>query len=189
LGALGRTHPAAKVVVIGGGYGGATCAKYIRKLAPGIEVTLVEQNKNYVTCPFSNTVIGGLKKIEDITHSYDQLQKNHGVMVVNVPDYCLDEVAVQALALIMAVFRKTVSLNNSVKSGKWDFGLFRPIRRLAGLTRLFTGYVVGALAFLAGIIISIVEATGHRFYPPPEGVDLSDPAALRAMMAEAPVGA
>ncbi len=83
LGALAKTRPAAKVVVIGGGYGGATCAKYIRKLAPGIEVTLVEQNKKYVTCPFSNTVIGGLKKIEDITHSYDRLQKNHGVTVVN----------------------------------------------------------------------------------------------------------
>ena len=83
LGALGKTHPAAKVVVIGGGYGGATCAKYIRKLAPGVEVTLVEQNKKYVTCPFSNTVIGGLKNIEEITHSYDQLQKNHGVTVIN----------------------------------------------------------------------------------------------------------
>ena len=83
LGALGKIHPAAKVVIIGGGYGGATCAKYIRKLAPGIEVTLVEQNKQYITCPFSNTVIGGLKKIEEITHSYDHLQSKHGVMFVN----------------------------------------------------------------------------------------------------------
>jgi sulfide dehydrogenase [flavocytochrome c] flavoprotein subunit len=73
----------ARVVVIGGGYGGATCAKYIRKLAPGIEVTLVEQNKMYTTCPFSNTVIGGLKKIEDITHSYDKLSQRHGVKVVH----------------------------------------------------------------------------------------------------------
>jgi sulfide dehydrogenase [flavocytochrome c] flavoprotein subunit len=83
LGSLGKTRSAARVVVVGGGYGGATCAKYIRKLAPGIDVTLVEQNKNYVTCPFSNTVIGGLKKIDDITHSYDRLQKNHGVTFVN----------------------------------------------------------------------------------------------------------
>jgi sulfide dehydrogenase [flavocytochrome c] flavoprotein subunit len=72
-----------KVVIIGGGYGGATCAKYIRKLAPGIEVTLVEQNKKFVTCPFSNTVIGGMKRIEDITHSYDKLKKRHGVNVVH----------------------------------------------------------------------------------------------------------
>jgi sulfide dehydrogenase [flavocytochrome c] flavoprotein subunit len=75
-------HPTARVVIIGGGYGGATCAKYIRKIAPGIDVTLVEQNKRYTTCPFSNTVIGGLKKIEDITHSYDDLKKLYGVNVV-----------------------------------------------------------------------------------------------------------
>lgn len=83
LGSLASTRSAARVVVIGGGYGGATCAKYIRKLAPGIEVTLVEQNKHYVTCPFSNTVISGLKKIEEITHSYDQLRKKHGVTVIH----------------------------------------------------------------------------------------------------------
>lgn len=72
-----------RVVIIGGGYGGATCAKYIRKLAPGIDVTLVEQSKTFITCPFSNTVIGGLKSIDDITHSYDNLQKRHGVKVVH----------------------------------------------------------------------------------------------------------
>lgn len=84
LGALAKAgRPAAKVVVIGGGYGGATCAKYIRKMAPGIEVTLVEQNKHYVTCPFSNTVIGGLKKLEDLTHGYDKLSARHGVNVVH----------------------------------------------------------------------------------------------------------
>ncbi|MGD8559560.1 MAG: NAD(P)/FAD-dependent oxidoreductase [Gammaproteobacteria bacterium] len=72
-----------RVVVIGGGYGGATCSKYIRKLAPGVEVTLVEQKKKYVTCPFSNTVIGGLKRIDEITHGYDKLSARHGVNVVN----------------------------------------------------------------------------------------------------------
>ena len=84
LGALAMSHKmAGKVVVIGGGYGGATCAKYIRKMAPGLEVTLVEPNKKFVTCPFSNTVIGGLKKIGEITHSYDNLSKKHGVKVIH----------------------------------------------------------------------------------------------------------
>lgn len=81
FGALAKAR--SKVVIIGGGYGGATCAKYIRKLAPGIDVTLVEQNKKFVTCPFSNTVIGGMKRIEDITHSYDKLKQRHGVKVVH----------------------------------------------------------------------------------------------------------
>jgi sulfide dehydrogenase [flavocytochrome c] flavoprotein subunit len=84
MGVLAKAGGAkSRVVVIGGGYGGATCAKYIRKLAPGVEVTLVEQNKQFVTCPFSNTVIGGLKRIEDITHSYDKLSQRHGVTVIN----------------------------------------------------------------------------------------------------------
>ncbi|WP_455205173.1 FAD-dependent oxidoreductase, partial [Kaarinaea lacus] len=83
FGVLAKARAPGRVVVIGGGYGGATCAKYIRKLAPGVEVTLIEKNKSYVTCPFSNTVIGGLKKIEDITHSYDKLQKRHGVKVIH----------------------------------------------------------------------------------------------------------
>lgn len=82
LATLAKAHPNAKVIVIGGGYGGATCAKYIRKLAPGIEVTLIEQNKQYVTCPFSNTVVGGLKNIEEITHNYDRLISNHNVRLV-----------------------------------------------------------------------------------------------------------
>lgn len=81
FGALAKAK--SRVVVIGGGYGGATCAKYIRKMAPGIDVTLVEQNKQFVTCPFSNTVIGGLKSIKDITHSYDNLKKRHGVNVIH----------------------------------------------------------------------------------------------------------
>lgn len=84
LGTLAKIgRQSARVVVIGGGYGGATCSKYIRKLAPGIDVTLVEQNKQYTTCPFSNTVIGGLKKIEEITHSYDKLKQRHGVNVIH----------------------------------------------------------------------------------------------------------
>lgn len=84
LGALAKSDQSlAKVVIIGGGYGGATCSKYMRKLAPGVHVTLVEQNKNYVTCPFSNKVIGGLIKIDEITHSYDTLAKRYGVNVVH----------------------------------------------------------------------------------------------------------
>ena len=69
LGVLAKAGSAkSRVVVIGGGYGGATCAKYIRKLAPGVEVTLVEQNKQFITCPFSNTVIGGLDGLNGFTH-------------------------------------------------------------------------------------------------------------------------
>ncbi len=74
--------PKARVVVVGGGFGGATAAKYIRLWAPEIEVVLVEREAAFVSCPLSNLVLGGSEKIENITTGYDALQKKHGVRVV-----------------------------------------------------------------------------------------------------------
>jgi sulfide dehydrogenase [flavocytochrome c] flavoprotein subunit len=73
--------PKARVAVVGGGYGGATAAKYIRMLDPGIEVTLIEPNGAFVSCPISNMVLGGFKTMADITTPYDGLAK-HGVKLV-----------------------------------------------------------------------------------------------------------
>ena len=73
----------AKVVVIGGGYGGATAAKYVRMFSDySIDVTLVEPNAAFVSCPISNLVLQGGKTIADITTPYDNLSKRHGVKVV-----------------------------------------------------------------------------------------------------------
>ena len=72
-----------KVVVVGGGYGGATAAKYVRMWSDQqINVTLVEPNAAFVSCPISNLVLGGSKTMADITSSYDNLSKRHGVTVV-----------------------------------------------------------------------------------------------------------
>ena len=71
----------AKVVVIGGGYGGATAAKYVRMLSNyQIDVVLVEPNDAFISCPISNLVIGGSKTLGDITTPYDKLRSNHGVI-------------------------------------------------------------------------------------------------------------
>ena len=70
-----------RVVIVGGGFGGATAAQFLRRLAPGVSVTMVEPNENFVTCPFSNAVIGGLSDISSVTHSYDGL-KRAGVTMV-----------------------------------------------------------------------------------------------------------
>lgn len=72
----------ARVVVVGGGYGGATTSKYIRMLDPSIEVILIEPNAAFVSCPISNLVIGGYKTMADITTPYTGLEKNHGVKLV-----------------------------------------------------------------------------------------------------------
>jgi len=71
-----------KVVIVGGGYGGATAAKYIKMWGPQIDVTLVERDTAFVSCPISNLVLGGSQQMKDITVSYDALQKKYGVKVV-----------------------------------------------------------------------------------------------------------
>jgi len=71
----------ARVVVIGGGFGGATAAKYIRHWDPSIDVILVERDADFVSCPISNLVLGGFSGIEDVTQSRDGLQR-HGVKIV-----------------------------------------------------------------------------------------------------------
>ena len=75
--------PGPKVVVVGGGYGGATAAKYVRMWSDyRVNVTLVEPNPAFVSCPISNLVIGGSKTIADVTTPYDNLTQRHGVRVV-----------------------------------------------------------------------------------------------------------
>jgi sulfide dehydrogenase [flavocytochrome c] flavoprotein chain len=72
----------AKVVIIGGGFGGATAAKYLNKWSEGkVQVTLVERNPSFISCPVSNLVVTGFKEMNDITVSYDGLRKR-GVQVV-----------------------------------------------------------------------------------------------------------
>ena len=72
-----------RVVVVGGGYGGATAAKYIRMWSDGaIDVTLVEPDASFVSCPLSNLILGGSKTLADITVSYEGLVRNHGVKLV-----------------------------------------------------------------------------------------------------------
>jgi len=70
-----------RVVVVGGGFGGATVAKYIRMWDPAIEVTLVERNAEFISCPTSNLVIGGHWTMDHITRPYSGLAR-HGVKVV-----------------------------------------------------------------------------------------------------------
>jgi sulfite dehydrogenase len=70
-----------RVVVIGGGFGGATAAKYIRMWDPAIEVVLVEREGAFVSCPISNLVLAGYSTMQEITTGYDGLRR-HGVQMV-----------------------------------------------------------------------------------------------------------
>jgi sulfide dehydrogenase [flavocytochrome c] flavoprotein subunit len=71
----------ARVVIIGGGFGGATAAKYIRHWDPSIDVVLIERDAGFVSCPISNLVLAGYSTMQEISHGYDGLRR-HGVQVV-----------------------------------------------------------------------------------------------------------
>ncbi|MEK7701599.1 MAG: FAD-dependent oxidoreductase [candidate division NC10 bacterium] len=92
LGLLGGCAPALKgdfapksgprVVVVGGGWGGATAAKYVRLGDPAIEVIMLEPNKQFVSCPLSNLVLSGVRTIDSLTFGYGGL-RSHGVRVLH----------------------------------------------------------------------------------------------------------
>ena len=91
----------AQVVVIGGGYGGATAAKYVRVLSNyKISVVLVEPNNTFISCPMSNLVLGGSKTMAQITTPYTALSSKHGVSLVHDLVTAIDPA------------KKTVSLKN-----------------------------------------------------------------------------
>ena len=91
----------AQVVVIGGGYGGATAAKYVRMFSNyKISVVLVEPNKTFISCPMSNLVLGGSKTMAQITTPFTALSSKHGVSLVHDLVTAIDPA------------KKTVSLKN-----------------------------------------------------------------------------
>jgi NADPH-dependent 2,4-dienoyl-CoA reductase/sulfur reductase-like enzyme len=78
-----------RVIVIGGGAGGATAARYIAKDSDGgVDVTLIEPTRTYYTCFFSNLYLGGIKQIDDLGHTYGTLAARHGINVVH--DWAVD---------------------------------------------------------------------------------------------------
>lgn len=79
-----RAHTKPRVVVVGGGAGGATAARYIAKDSDGaIDVTLVEPTRTYYTCFFSNLYLGGFREMQSLGHSYGTLAAQFGVNVVH----------------------------------------------------------------------------------------------------------
>ena len=81
-----------RVVVVGGGFGGATAARYLRLWGGNVDVTLVERNPGFISCPMSNLVVGGYKQMADITRGYDGL-KAAGVKVLQGEVVAIDAAA------------------------------------------------------------------------------------------------
>jgi sulfide dehydrogenase [flavocytochrome c] flavoprotein chain len=81
-----------RVVIVGGGFGGTTAARYLRMWGGNVDVTLVERNPSFISCPISNLVVGGYKQMADITRSYDGL-KAMGVKFVQGDVVAIDAAA------------------------------------------------------------------------------------------------
>ncbi|WP_096702181.1 NAD(P)/FAD-dependent oxidoreductase [Magnetospirillum sp. 15-1] len=73
----------ARVVIVGGGFGGATAARYLRRAMPDLGITLIEPSRLHVTCPGSNGVIGGLGPLSRLEHGYGHLRSRLGIEVVH----------------------------------------------------------------------------------------------------------
>ena len=86
-----RNATAGRVVVIGGGYGGATAARYVKLWAPDIDVTLIERDAQFVSCPISNLVLGGNARMSDITIGYGGL-RNRDIRIIREEAVAVDPV-------------------------------------------------------------------------------------------------
>ena len=83
----------AGVVVIGGGIGGATVAKYLATSTATLDVTLVEPKQRYTTCFFSNLYLAGVRSLESLTHDYETLARQYGIKVIHDTAAAIDPVA------------------------------------------------------------------------------------------------
>ena len=71
-----------RIIVVGGGFGGSTCAKYLHKFDPMLDITLIEPSKRFVTCPFSNMVMTGMRDLNSISYGYSA-QSKRGINVIH----------------------------------------------------------------------------------------------------------
>lgn len=124
--------------------------------------------------PLSRRVIESLENCKIITrygvgvNTIDiEAATEKGISVANVPDYCMDEVADHALAIMLSWIRKVVVANNQVKEGNWDFKVTRPIYRLRGRTLGLLGFgkIPQALAEkVKPLGLNVISA--DPYYPP-----------------------
>ena len=146
--AIPRVHantPKARVLVVGGGYGGATAAKYLRVLDPAIAVTLVERETLYTSCPLSNEVISGERDIKTLEVGYDGLRQ-HGVEILHDEAGQIDPVK----KTVATAGGKTLEYDALVLSPgvDFDFGAIEGLTRELAETRLPHAWKAGPQTLL-----------------------------------------
>ncbi len=116
-----------RVVIIGGGFGGATAAKYLKRRSPDLSVTLIEPAERFYTCQFSNLYLAGVWDFEAVGQSYDVLRSQFGVEVVHA---MADDVDTTARNV-------RLSTGETLPTTRWCFrrGSTSAGARLRGMTR------------------------------------------------------
>jgi len=146
--AIPRVHantPKARVLVVGGGYGGATAAKYLRVLDPAIAVTLIERETLYTSCPLSNEVISGERDIKTLEVGHDGLRQ-HGVEILHDEAGQIDPVK----KTVATAGGKTLEYDALVLSPgvDFDFGAIEGLTRELAETRLPHAWKAGPQTLL-----------------------------------------
>jgi NADPH-dependent 2,4-dienoyl-CoA reductase/sulfur reductase-like enzyme len=123
--AIVRAQSPMRVVVVGGGFGGATCSRYLKLWAPQLDVTLVESQAVYVACPLSNRVLSGTFFLRELAREYGHLASDYRVRIV------------RASAVGIDAAKRTIALNNGTTL-PWDKLVLSPgiefaDERIAGL--------------------------------------------------------
>ncbi len=109
-----------RVIVIGGGYGGAIAAKYLKMADPDIDVLLIEKNAQYVSCPLSNEVLSGERTVESLTFDYMGLSRNRGVNVMQDEIVSIDAAAKKVVGSSGNTYRYDKLVVSPGVSFRWD---------------------------------------------------------------------
>ena len=169
-----RANTRARVVVVGGGFGGAACAKYLRLADPSLAVTLVTPHRQFITCPFSNAALVGLRPLASLTHTYHQLQERYGVQIVRAQARELDPTAQKVtlsddstLAYDRLVLSPGIELRwNAIEGYDAEASTVFPHAWQAGSQTLLLGRQLEAMEDGGLVVISAPE-TPYRCPPGP----------------------
>ena len=169
-----RANTRARVVVVGGGFGGAACAKYLRLADPSLAVTLVTPHRQFITCPFSNAALVGLRPLASLTHTYHQLRERYGVQIVQAQAQELDPTAqrvtlsdVSTLAYDRLVLSPGIELRwNAIEGYDAEASTVFPHAWQAGSQTLLLRRQLEAMEDGGLVVISVPE-TPYRCPPGP----------------------
>ncbi len=128
-----------QIVIIGGGFGGLTVAKELKKIDPSFDVLVIEKNDSFMSCPFSNTNLGKLKGVNlgTLVHDYDQAIEKHGYSMLHTEVTAIDrkEKTVTttngAIAYDYLVLSPGIEYNYKAQFPHWDKAKTEHIRRVA----------------------------------------------------------